>query len=278
VAEQVVSTLAVDDPATLRDVPIAAIVNASFRAFSAVPSQTPGTLAFAPTVDGEVLPDYPVRAAREGRTHPVPLIIGTNKDEAALFRLIKSPLLPMTAPAIRAMFAEIANEQPGLLLPTEADVRLAYSGLRPRAIGAAVARDVAFRMPTVWYAEGHSQVAPVYLYRFDWATRFLRLLRIGATHGTELPYVFGNLVLGPRDPTFKLGGLKQGRELSRRLQSRWVAFATTGVPTSGRQDVSWRPYRPDDRATMVFDRTDTVVGDLDDQLRQTWGEEVLSFQ
>jgi carboxylesterase type B len=44
------------------------------------------------------------------------------------------------------------------------------------------------------WAEGHSTVAPVYLYRFDGATPMLKLMRIGATHATELPYVWGNLV------------------------------------------------------------------------------------
>ena len=60
---------------------------------------------------------------RPGRPpHPVSLIIGTNKHEAALFCLMKSPLMPITPPAIRAMFAEIAAEQPGLTLPTEAQI------------------------------------------------------------------------------------------------------------------------------------------------------------
>ena len=35
----------------------------------------------------------------------------------------------------------------------------------------------------------------------------LRLLRLGAAHATELQYVWGNLAAGPKDPTFKMGGL-----------------------------------------------------------------------
>ena len=37
----------------------------------------PGTLCFAPVVDGDVLPALPVDAATDGTTHPVPLVIGT---------------------------------------------------------------------------------------------------------------------------------------------------------------------------------------------------------
>ena len=69
-------------------------------------------------------------------------------------------------------------------------------------------------MPTVWLAEGHSTVAPVYLYRFDYATPLLKVLLVSAAHATELPYVWGNLAMGPKDPTFKLGGLKVGAAVS----------------------------------------------------------------
>jgi para-nitrobenzyl esterase len=61
-------------------------------------------------------------------------------------------------------------------------------------------------MPSVWLAEGHSAVAPVYLYRFNFATPMLKLLRIAAAHATELPFVWGNLVTGPKDPTFSWAG------------------------------------------------------------------------
>ena len=116
-----------------------------------------------------------------------------------------------------------------------------------------VARDIGFRMPSIWFAEGHSAVAPVYLYRFDWATPMLRLLRLGAAHATELPYVWGNLVAGPKDPTFKLGGLKAGKAVSARIRTRWLNFATQGEP-SGRRGTAWRPYREADRATLMIDK------------------------
>ena len=156
VAGQVLDRLKIepDDIGRLGDAPLGAILAASKAVFNAVPADTPGTLAFTPVVDGDLVPDYPVKLAREGRTHPVPLIIGTNKHEAALFRWMKSPLMPITPEAIRAMFEQIAAEQPGLRLPSEADIRWAYSGLRTKAIGMGVARDVGFRMPSLWFADG----------------------------------------------------------------------------------------------------------------------------
>ena len=133
-------------------------------------------------------------------------------------------------------------------------------------------------MPTVWLAEGHSAVAPVHLYRFDWATPAVPLLRLGASHATELPYVWGNLVSGPRDVTFKLGGLKHGVALSRRVRARWLNFAPRRPTGQLPGDPAWPTYTTDERATLVIDRYDTVVHDLDRGIRAAWGDEVLSFR
>jgi para-nitrobenzyl esterase len=280
VAEQYLNTLGLrdNDIDRLTDVPVDALLAASRALFNDVPLQSPGTLAFAPIIDGDLVPDHPVKLAREGRSHPVPLIIGTNKHEAALFRWMKSPLMPITPQAINAMFNQIAAEQPNLALPSDDQIDTAYSGLRGKARGMGVARDVGFRMPTVWLAEGHSAVAPVYLYRFDWATPMLRLLRLGGAHATELPFVWGNLVAGPKDPTFRLGGLKTGKVVSARIQARWRNFATQGKPIGLDGEPEWPPYQQVDRGCLVIDRQDTVVNDVDLHIRSAWGSEVLSFR
>jgi para-nitrobenzyl esterase len=266
-----------DDVDDLLTAPIAAVLAASKHVFDDVPLRTPGTLAFAPIVDGDVVHDYPVAAARAGRTLPVPLIIGTNEHEAALFRWMKSPLMPITPEAITEMFAGIAAEQPGVQLPTEAQLGATYRG-RGKTPGMGVARDIGFRMPSIWLAEAHGAVAPVYLYRFDFATPMLRMLRLGGAHATELPYVWGNLVAGSKDPTFKLGGLKAGTAVSERMRARWRNFAIGGEPTGPQGEPQWRPYRHEDRATLVIDKRDAVIDDLDGRLRSAWGEDVLSFR
>jgi para-nitrobenzyl esterase len=279
-AEQFLAALGLgdNDIDRLTDAPVDALIAASRELFNDVPVQSPGTLAFAPIVDGDLVPDHPVKLAREGRSHPVPLIIGTNKHEAALFRWMKSPLMPITPEAINAMFTQIAAEQPHLVLPTHEQIDVAYPGLRGKARGMGVARDVGFRMPTVWLAEGHSAVAPVYLYRFDWATPMLRLLRLGGAHATELPFVWGNLVAGPKDPTFRLGGMKTGKVVSARIQARLRNFATQGKPLGLDGEPEWLPYQEADRACLLIDRQDSVVNDVDLHIRSAWGSEVLSFR
>ncbi|HEX9499774.1 MAG TPA: carboxylesterase family protein, partial [Mycobacterium sp.] len=149
VAEEFIDELglAPNDVDRLSDVPADAIVAASRALFNDVPLRSPGLLAFAPIVDGDLVPDYPVKLAREGRSHPVPLIIGTNKHEAALFKWMKSPLLPITPHEIRRMFAEMATEQPDVQLPTEDQIGAVYRSRRTKTRGMGVARDIGFRMP-----------------------------------------------------------------------------------------------------------------------------------
>lgn len=258
--------------------PIQALIAASAYVFDQVPLRNPGRLAFAPIVDDDVLPDYPVARARAGATVPVPLLIGTNKDEAALFKVMRSPLMPVAPHAFRAMLEEIADDQPGLQLPTADHIDSAYSGMSTRARNLGVACDVGFRMPTLWFVEGHQQVAPVYLYRFDWATAILKFIGLGAAHAAELVYVWGNLLTNPRDLTFILGGRKAGAAVSYRMRTRWAHFAATGSPIGPADQPQWAPYDTQHRTTLLIDRHDRIVHDVDQSIRLAWGNEVISHR
>lgn len=138
-------------------------------------------------------------------------------------------------------------------------------------------RDLGFRLPTLWIVDAHSRYAPTWLYRFDYATPMLEALKIGATHATELPYVFGNIAHGPREITYLLGGLSTARKASARMRHRWLGFAKSGVPVGLEGEPTWEAYEPTGRATLVVDKQDTVVPDLDGPVRAAWGEQVIAF-
>ncbi|MBT9607357.1 carboxylesterase/lipase family protein [Microbacterium sp.] len=284
VAERFLGELGIDpaDPGAadlLRSAPAEKIVAAGKTVYAEIPTTDPGTLAFAPVIDGTLLPEAPVTVLREGRGIPVPLLIGTNKDEASLFSYMKSPLIPITGDRIDTMFADMASENPGVELPSREQVLTAYEHVRHRAVGLGVARDIGFRLPTLWVAEGHAAAAPVWLYRFDHASPFLRLIGLGATHATELPYLWGNLVSGPKDLTFRLGGRRVAELISARMQRRWTAFAHGDAPDAP-DAPGWPSFSVDGdhaRATLVIDRHDLVVDDLDGELRRAWGDGTLAF-
>lgn len=277
VALAVLDKLGIDESEAQRvtDVPSERLVAATQQVFDEVPVRNPGTLAFVPIVDGDLLDDLPVKLAQEGRSLPIPLIIGTNKHEAALFRLMRSSLMPITPRAITSMFDQITAEQPDLQLPSVEEIGSAYSGRR-KARTVRMATDIGFRMPTVWLADGHSRVAPVHMYRFDYATPLYKVLLVGAAHATELPYVWGNLG-GPQDLTLKLGGAKTATAVSTRMQARWINFATHGSPDGLPSEPKWPCYRATDRACLVIDKHDAVQ-DVDARIRGAWGDQLVSFR
>nr|WP_296778159.1 carboxylesterase/lipase family protein [Rhodococcus sp. (in: high G+C Gram-positive bacteria)] len=257
------------DASGLRELPIEDVVRACGELAAEIPAKVPGTLALAPVVDGDVVPHYPVAAFQKGLAHPVPLLIGTNHDESSMFRLMKSPLMPITPDKVHEMFQAIAADHPDMRTDEEAEVSAAYPDYPKKRSALEISRDAAFRMPTLWIAEAHSRRAPVYLYRFDQATPFLKLTRLGAMHGTEVPYVFGNFGVVPKDPTFKLGGRKTAVEVGERVRRRWVDFAHGREP--------WTGYDEESRTTLLIDKHDREVDDPDRELRRAWGEEIVGF-
>ena len=265
-----------DDAADLRRRPAADLSQAAFDLVNAVAAESPGTLAIAPVVDGDLVPVHPIDAFEAGTQLPVPLIIGTNHDEASLFRLMKSPLMPITAQSVHAMFAEIAAERPDLA-GAEAQIESAYPRFPHRRTPAEVSRDAGFRMPSIWLAAAHSRVAPTRMYRFDHAPAMLRLLGIGATHGAEIAYVFGTLGAAKKDPSFDLGGLAAARRLSAEMRARWAAFAHHGEPAAPGAD-TWPLYDEHSRSTLVFAERGTVVDDPDAGIRAAWGDTVIAFR
>lgn len=265
------------DAGALSDVPLDRLIAASDTLVGEVPVKVPGTLATAPVVDGDLVPSYPVSAFQLGRSHRIPLIIGTNRDESSLFRLMRSPLVPVTPNAVNAMLHGVAVDHPELPPERIAEIVSAYPDLSKSRGAMALSTDAAFRMPAMWIADAHAKHSPTWMYRFDHATPMLRAARLGAGHATELAYVFGNFGTLNHDPTFWLGGRKTALEVSGRIQRRWLAFAGFGVPAALDGSKHWTPYRADERKTLVIDTHDTVVADPDGDLRLAWGNAPMGF-
>jgi para-nitrobenzyl esterase len=233
------------------------------------PRVNPGTIPVAPVVDGDLVPDYPLTAFREGRAIPVPLVIGTNRKEAQLFRLMRSPILPTTAASIDAMIANLHS-------PGAFGILTAYRGYPSRSAAVNVSTDAAFRMPTIWAAAAHSVHAPTWVYEFDYARPALKALGLGAMHGAELPYVWGNRPATPIS-SVPLGGAKAAAAVAHRVQERWLSFARTQDVNAAGVEPYWPTYDATKRSTLMIDKVDRVVDDPSSTQRIAWGDEVISF-
>ena len=266
------------DAVELRSVPLAEVLRVSTEIYDAIPEEVPGTLAFAPVVDGNLIPEVPIEVLHEGRGLPIPLIIGTNRDEASPFRFMKTPIIPISEERIERMLEEVQRERPDLEVPPIERLHKTTEGMRLQSLGVGIARDIGFRLPAVWVAEGHADAAPTWLYRFDHATPLLTAVGIGAAHATDIAYVWRTLDAPSSEFSFALGGKKTAHEVSNRMNARWVAFARGEDPNTGDDaDPVWPTYSRDSRESLVIDRHDRVVEELDSGLRDGWGEGVLAF-
>ncbi|ORI15604.1 carboxylesterase [Rhodococcus erythropolis] len=279
VAERFLELLSIDpeDAGDLLTTDLELLVKASDDLVNEIPTRIPGTLAMAPVVDRDLVPHYPVAAFQKGYAHRIPLIIGSNKDEASIFKFMKSPLMPVSAQSVEAMLQLLADDHPDISATKLAEIMSAYPDHAKPSGALALSRDAAFRMPTLWIADAHCRHSPTWVYRFDHATPMLKAARIGAGHATELPYVFGNFGTLNVDPTFWLGGRKAAMEVAGRIQRRWLAFARHAVPAALDGSKHWAPYEEEKRSTLLIDSADTLVSDPDHGLRVAWGNDVMGF-
>lgn len=251
----------------------AELVPPTTELLNSIARSSPGTLAFAPTVDGEFVPDYPAAVFERGEQHPIPLLIGSTKNEAGLFTMLKSPLMPTDAASIEEMFSLLQAEEPSVSHLRER-VLQAYPQF-PRKPGALqVSSDAGIGMPVQWLAAAHARAHPTFVYRFDQATPLMKLMRLGAVHASELPYTFGTVPernhLNRRQAIW-WGGLRAAQRVSASMQESWIQFISDGSP-------GWQAFTPDRRATKIINAADTVQFDPARERRTAWGDRVLQFR
>ncbi|MFC9786665.1 carboxylesterase/lipase family protein [Rhodococcus sp. NPDC127528] len=219
--------------------------------------EAPGTRAFAPMVDGDLLPQHPLDAFASGRQHRIPLIIGTNAHEGTLFPRFLD-IIPTDPVRIEKMFEET---DPAL----KARIQAAYRGYPRRRAAVRLGGDVTFWEPSVLVAQSHATAAPTYAYRYDFSPRLFDLTGFGATHGTEMLAVFGagDGPLG-RAATV-LGGRRGLRAATAVVQSHWLHFARYGTPRG-----NWPAYSTQRRETLILDAQPRVEADPNAELRKAW--------
>ncbi|WP_280301572.1 carboxylesterase/lipase family protein [Nocardia neocaledoniensis] len=246
-----------DGAQALRTAKASDLCRAADRALGRALRELPGSFPYSPVVDGDFLPEAPMEVIAAGRAHPVPLIIGTNRDEATLFqRFAKS--VPHTPEQLSVAFGRC---DPGV----EQRVIRAYPGYPSARTAVRIGGDFMFWRPTLAVLDGHSRCAPTYAYRFDFAPRAVRLAGFGATHALELLPLFGWVDSPLGRAMTAAGGRGAFRSVQDQVQENWLSFARTGSPLP-----SWPPYTVERRATRIIDVPPRVLIDPDAAQRQAW--------
>lgn len=231
--------LASRDLEGLQALPFAALTDAYTRA-----QRRAGGFQCTPTIDARYLPDHPHLDTPAPSSLGVPLLLGTNRDEAALFMARNPRRRKLTR-------GELEVELEQMLGDRWREILEVYERERPEAtpwdlwvgISSEARRLAANHVAEMRHA---ADSAPTYLYLFAWESDFLGGL-YKAAHAMEIPFVFDNTELVP------MTGEREDRgELAALMSRTWAQFAATADPNHEGLP-RWEPFEPRQRATMVFD-------------------------
>lgn len=183
--------------------------------------------------DGVVLSQLDVEAAlQDAEGHAcVPVMIGSTRDEFSL-------LLPFISGSLL-----VDNGPDGAVIRDRQRYALVAEYLSLLLKAHAVDR------PAEIFSLQRRQ--PVFVYRFDWdelaPVFWLDDIAAGATHGLDVPFVFGHARLGAEFFQLRLLDADSASflELSRQMMSYWAEFARTGDPGCGRDGElpRWLPWQ-----------------------------------
>ncbi|MEW6184808.1 MAG: carboxylesterase/lipase family protein [Thermodesulfobacteriota bacterium] len=201
-------------------------------------------MSFSPVMDGRTLPAHPFRPQASPALNDVPIIIGTNRDEAALFVAGDPRRRRLTEDELGQRLTNRFGEHAHRLIDT-------YRKTRPQAtpwdlyIGI-LTEDR--RLGCISLVESKLAVgqAPVYMYLFTWESDYKGYL-FKSCHALEIPFVFDTTEDMPLT-----GDRPDKPQLVDSVSGAWLAFAHSnnpshpGIPT-------WEPYTIEKRATMILD-------------------------
>jgi para-nitrobenzyl esterase len=253
IAKAIVEAAGVGNPRDMLTLPAEAVIAAQLAGLKDWPQAFP----IRPTVDDEIMPQRPIDAARAGATRDIAMIIGTTRDEWALFTPPGTPLAPLD----QRMFANLD-------LATVTEMERRYADALPdvtaedRRIRLLTAEH--FWMPSVRFAEAHAVSGGAgFMYRFDLESE-AGAFQGYAPHAADLQFIFD-----ASPESLSLGLAMNKPVLSRATHALWARWAKAGLADLDGAP-PWRPYTLQDRATLLIDDPSSVASDPRGEERVLW--------
>jgi para-nitrobenzyl esterase len=250
--------LAPDQPAQLKKTAARQLVAA--HASLAASLKIRGSV-LEPVVDGDVLPYMPIEAVRQGSARGVPILVGTNLEEAKFMAKLDPGMARIDeAGLVRRWQAVLPVEVVPKLV--ERCRRAMLDEGRDASVGElaiALQTDRQFRMPALRLLEGQNGQGKAFHYIFTWKSP---MAEMGACHALEVGFVFGNL-----NSRFHGEG-KVVEGLSHKMQDAWIAFARSGDPSCPSLG-TWPEYGPA-RKTMLLGAKCEIAAAPFEQERLAW--------
>ncbi len=233
-----------------------------------------GPGAFAPVVDGKILPNHPFDPVAPAISKYKPLIVGTNRDETTFFFWERktTDVFALTIATLKERLQKEFGADGETILAT-------YRESRPQASAAdiyvAITTAGMFWVGALNLSERkcEQQGAPVYSYLFVHESDYIipgTTYKFGAGHATEIPYKFNNIdVVKASGGSGIIGANATSAAAAHNMSEMWATFARTGRPAAAGQP-SWPAFDLKNRATMEIDAHCTVVNDPFGKERELW--------
>ncbi|MBI4767295.1 MAG: carboxylesterase family protein [Deltaproteobacteria bacterium] len=207
--------------------------------------KNPKMSEFFPNVDGYVLEKSPFEVFLNGEQAKVPVLLGSNSDEATVIY----PLFPV--PLVELKHREVTPDNVAGILKEEfgedtAELFNLYPGAKQGKMDSLIAMlgDSMFGAKVHFYAlQAAKGGQKAYLYFFTRVPPSPKQTA-GAFHAAEVPFVFNHSI-----PILPL--TKQDLNLSELMVDYWTQFAKTGDPNASNRP-EWPAVSPDSPEYMVL--------------------------
>ena len=244
----------------LRALPAAKIVALAGTASANGPTIT------GPNVDGTVIPRQTMDAVTSGDFNPVPVMVGTTRDEGNFFNGIVQYFKPDRAPINEADYRDYLKAYGGNAGPDGAPpaypagtietILARYPATDPQLAWDSVHSDM-LACRGQYLSSALSAQVPVYSYLFDDRTApsyfpSMPGYRPLAYHTSDIGYLFTGYHGGPDGVPTTLTPVQQ--KLSDRMIDAWAAFARSGNP-NGKADAPWPRWKKHGAAVFVQDNS-----------------------
>ena len=227
---------------------------------------------FRPWVDGEIVPQHPIKAINEGYAKDIELIIGTNLEEWKFWLAFEPNFQEMDLFNLRKRLrysGEDENEIDQIINTYKKSLEEKDLPSTPREIFDTYMTDFEFRFPSIKFAEAQSKhEKDTYMYLFTWQTPF-EDGKYGAMHALEIAFVFhtfmdDHLWIFPKRS-------EEVISLSDKIMDYWASFAKTGNPNHDGV-FNWPQYDIEKRKTIVFNTNIEVTEDPLGKEREMWNK------
>jgi para-nitrobenzyl esterase len=221
----------------LKSAPAGELISAQVRFVASWPQHFPLRME----VDGSLIPRMPVETIANGALSGTRLLIGTNRDESALF---------VGAHPQKVTAADLGNVPLAKFEEVFARYRAVYPSMSEEQLRIRALTAEEYWVPSLRVVDAYVKGGgTAWMYRLDFAPASGRM-QGEAYHSEDIGLVWDKVNEG-------ITNVAAERALAKQMHAAWLAFIKGGTPGAEGLPL-WSQYSSDARETMVFDKVSRV--------------------